>query len=148
MDTPESTPALHLEICALDRAPYKTEVTMVSLPGADGVFTVLPGHAPIMSTLGIGTLNTVSADGGKRYFAINGGVAQVLHNQVLVLTETVEADSDIDLDRAQSARKRAEDRMRSLENNTDRIRCEAAIKRAVARIRAHTQSAQQSARNA
>jgi F-type H+-transporting ATPase subunit epsilon len=138
MDAAEPARALQLEICALDRAPFRTEATLVSVPGSCGLFTVLPGHAPLMSTLDIGVLKAVYANGEQHLFAISGGVVRVLDNQVLILTETAESDTDIDLARAEEARERAEQRLR--QDGMNEARAEIALKRAIARIRARTQS--------
>jgi F-type H+-transporting ATPase subunit epsilon len=138
MDTPEPVRALQLEICALDRAPFRTEAALVSVPGSCGLFTVLPGHAPLMSTLEIGVLKAVYANGEQHLYAISGGVVRVLNDQVLILTETAESETDIDLARAEEARERAEQRLRL--DGMNEARAEIALKRAIARIRARTQS--------
>jgi len=136
MDTPETPRALQLEICALDRAPFRTEAALVSVPGTCGLFTVLPGHAPLMSTLEIGVVKAVYANGEQHLFAISGGVVRVWNNQVLILTETAESGADIDLARAEEARERAEQRLRR--SGMNEARAEIALKRAIARIRART----------
>ena len=138
MDAPEPVRALQLEICTLDRAPFRAEATLVSVPGTCGLFTVLPGHAPLMSTLEIGVLKAVYANGEQHLFAISGGVVRVLDNQVLILTETADRGADIDLARAEEARERAEQRLR--QGGMDEARAEIALKRAIARIRARAQS--------
>lgn len=143
MDAPEATgKTLSLEICALDRAPFKAEVFQVIVPGAMGAFAILPGHTPLLSALDIGLLKTDFTNGERHFFAINGGVVRVLKNQVLVLTETAELDTEIDLERAESARDRAEERMRG-GGGMDEARAEIALKRAIMRIRARSHGAQQ-----
>jgi F-type H+-transporting ATPase subunit epsilon len=131
---------LNLEICAIGRPPYTLEVEQVGLPGVNGYFIVLPGHAPLVSTLEVGVLKTQSAKGGERHFAINGGVVRVLEDKVMVLTRTAEADMDIDRARAEAARKRGEDRLKSQRDKIDVARAEAALRRAMIRLQAQSRS--------
>jgi F-type H+-transporting ATPase subunit epsilon len=136
VDIPIKT--LQVEFCALDRATIRADVISVSLPGSLGIFTILPGHAPLLSTLEIGVVTALYTNGERHYFSINGGVVKVLNNQVLILTETVEMDGEIDVKRARDARARAETHLRSAGRGTDINRAEVALKRASARIRTHT----------
>lgn len=127
---------LDLEICTIDRVPVRLEAKEVSAPGTLGVFVVLPGHAPLLSTLDIGVLKAWLTDGRQCCFAINGGFAQVLDNRVLILTQTAEAHTEIDVPRAEAARERAEKRLRGGDKSMDFARAEVALKRSLARIRA------------
>lgn len=135
-DAPLKT--MQVEFCALDRAPVQVEATSVSLPGSLGILTVLPGHAPLLSSLEIGVVTTVYTNGERHYFAINGGVIRVLDDQVLILTETLEMDREIDIERARDAGARAEKRLHGTLAGTDKKRAKAALARASARIRAYT----------
>lgn len=127
---------LALEICALDRPPYHFEAARVTLPSVMGLFTVLPRHAPIITQLEIGVLQATFANGETHRFAVNGGIAKVEKDQVLVVTETAEMDTDIDFARAEEARRRAEERMHGLPDTADVGRAEVALKRAITRLRA------------
>ena len=126
---------LAVEICALDRAPVKLDAAEVTVPGALGLFVVLPGHAPLLSNIEIGELIVVQAGGRRSSFAVNSGVAQVLNNRVLVLTQTVEMDAEIDVARAHAARQRAEQRIKKQDPDIDVARAEAALRRALTRIK-------------
>jgi F-type H+-transporting ATPase subunit epsilon len=132
--------ALVLEICALDRAPLRVDVSEVGVPGTLGLFVVLPGHAPLLSTLEIGILTARFLDGREHFFAINGGFCQVKDDHVLVLAQTVEMDTEIDIARAHAARQRAEARLKEVAaaeaGAVDVARAEAALKRALVRLRA------------
>jgi F-type H+-transporting ATPase subunit epsilon len=99
-----------------------------------GIFVVLPGHAPLLSNLEIGPLTAVLPDGGKVSFALNGGFAQVLDDHVLILSKTIESDSDIDVERAERALQRAEERLKKPSESLDVARAEAALKRALTRL--------------
>ncbi|HPO13871.1 MAG TPA: ATP synthase F1 subunit epsilon [Candidatus Hydrogenedentes bacterium] len=124
-----------LEICAMDRAPYRVETGEITLPGEQGEFMVLPGHAPLIATLDMGVMKT-KVDGADRLFAINGGIVRVLDNQVLVLTRTAESGDDVDRERAESAKKRAEGRLQGPHEKINVARAEAALRRAMIRLKA------------
>ncbi|MCX5771826.1 MAG: ATP synthase F1 subunit epsilon [Candidatus Hydrogenedentes bacterium] len=128
--------SLSLEISALDREPVRIEVADVSLPGTEGVFTVLPGHAPMVATITIGVLTATLLSGIRHSFAVSGGLVHVIQNKVLVLTQTAEMDTEIDLDRAEAARQRAEQELNNAKGTADVAFAEVALKRAIIRIRA------------
>ena len=128
--------SLSLEIAALDREPVRLEVADVSLPGTEGVFTVLPGHAPMVATIAIGVLTATLLSGIRHSFAVSGGLVHVIQNRVLVLTQTAEMDTEIDLDRAEAARQRAELEIDKTKGTADVGVAEIALKRAIIRIRA------------
>lgn len=133
----ESGSTLKLEICTLDRSPVVVQAREVSVPGAAGIFTVLPEHATLASTLAIGVLTASLADGAERAYAISGGFIRVQDNHVVVLTQTAEEGGEIDLERAEAARERSEELLRSLRDSGDVARAEAGLKRAIARISAY-----------
>lgn len=128
--------SLSLEIAALDREPVRLEVADVALPGTEGVFTVLPGHAPMVATIAIGVLTATLLSGIRHSFAVSGGLVHVIQNRVLVLTQTAEMDTEIDLDRAEAARQRAELEIDKTKGTADVGVAEIALKRAIIRIRA------------
>jgi len=125
---------LNLEICALDRSPLRCDAAEVSVPGTQGLFVVLPGHAPLLSTIELGVMQAVLPNGEKRSFAVSGGFVQVLDNKVLVLSQTAEAGDEIDIERAEAARDRAKKRLEHPNENTDVHRAEIALKRALNRL--------------
>ena len=79
---------MHLDIITPDKKVYNGEATSVTLPGTDGQFQVLNRHAPLVSTLGKGNV-VVDVSGVKQTYIIDGGVVEVLHNNVLVLAEAI-----------------------------------------------------------
>src|SRR5688572_1934258 len=98
---------IRLEIVTPDRALVNEEVDEVELPGSEGYFGVLPGHAPLLSSLQVGELwYRIGQD--KYYLAIAFGFVEVLPHQVTVLAQIAERAQDIDVARAEAARKRAE----------------------------------------
>jgi len=103
---------LLLEIVTPERLAYSDEVDSVQLPGIEGELGVLPHHAPLVSTLGIGELR-IRKGGSEESFAIVGGFLQVLPDKVVVMAETADMASEIDLEKAQEARREAEKALES-----------------------------------
>jgi F-type H+-transporting ATPase subunit epsilon len=103
---------LQLEIVTPERLAYSDEVDAVTLPGIEGELGVLPHHAPLISTLGLGELR-IRKGGTEESFAIVGGFLQVLPTKVVVLAETADMASEIDLEKAQDARREAEKALES-----------------------------------
>ena len=101
---------LLLEIVTPDRSLVREEVDEVQLPGSEGYLGVLPGHTPLLATLTVGEL--WYRIGQEKYFlAIASGFGEVLPEGVTVLAELAERGQDIDVTRAEAARKRAEERL-------------------------------------
>jgi F-type H+-transporting ATPase subunit epsilon len=96
-----------LEIVTPERLAYSGEVDSVQVPGSEGEMGILPHHAPLVSMLGIGEL-VIRTGGTEELFAIAGGFVQVRPDKVVVMAETADMASEIDLERAQEARREAE----------------------------------------
>jgi F-type H+-transporting ATPase subunit epsilon len=109
-------------------------VTEVQLPGADGYLGVLPGHAPLITELGIGELTYRTAGGQTGVLAVIRGFAEVLPDRVSVLAETAERAEEIDVNRAKDALKRAQELIAKGGENVDWDRASAALQRALVRI--------------
>jgi F-type H+-transporting ATPase subunit epsilon len=104
------------------------------VPGSEGYFGVLPGHAPLLATLGIGEL-TYRIGRDERHVAIAGGFAEVRNDKVIVLADSAERPQDIDRARAERARDRAEQRLAGrAQDEIDYARAGAALARALTRI--------------
>lgn len=132
---PEDT-RIQLEIVALEKTLQTATVDSVTIPGLDGDFSVLPGHTPFLSALRTGVM-TIRSNGATKRYAVNGGYIEVLDNKVIVLTQTVEAEDEIDVDRAKKARDRAERRLGGEEGpDIDMRRAELALQRALIRLQA------------
>jgi len=125
---------LTLELATPTRMVVADTVDEVVVPGSDGYFGVLPGHAPLLATLGIGEL-TYRIGRDERHVAIAGGFAEVRNDKVIVLADTAERPQDIDRARAERARDRAEQRLSGrAQDETDYARAAAALARALTRI--------------
>ena len=108
---------LLLEIVTPERLAYSDTVDSVQLPGVEGELGVLPHHTPLVSMLGLGELR-IRKDGETETFAIAGGFLQVRPDKVVVMAEMADMAAEIDLEKAEEARKEAE---RALEGGTDTL---------------------------
>jgi F-type H+-transporting ATPase subunit epsilon len=122
-----------LTIVTPERSVVKDEVDELEIPGADGYFGVLPGHAPLFSELRIGEVSYRKGDRWT-FLAVAWGFVEVLPNQVRILAETAERAQEIDLDRATRAKQRAEERIARGGDDIDYNRAMVALERAIIRI--------------
>ena len=126
---------LHLEIVTPERLAYSDEVDSVQVPGSEGELGILPHHAPLVSMLGVGELR-IRKGGTEESFAIFGGFLQVRPDKVVVLAETADLASEIDLERAQEAKREAERALETGYHETaDLAAARAALQHALLRIR-------------
>jgi F-type H+-transporting ATPase subunit epsilon len=124
---------LALEIVTPDRAIVHEQVDEVQAPGAAGYFGVLPGHTPMLALLQVGVLWYRKA-GEKFYLSVAGGVAEVTADRVIILAQIAERAEEIDVDRAQAAKQRAEKRLTSHQRDLDLDRARVALMRAMTRL--------------
>ena len=126
---------IQLEIVTPERLVYDDEVDSVNVPGIEGELGILPHHAPLLSILGFGELR-IRKGGAEESFAIVGGFVQVRPDKVVVMAETADLAAEIDLEKAQEARREAE---RALETGfsegADLSAARAALQTALMRIR-------------
>src|SRR2546423_12030674 len=109
--------SFHLEIVTPRGLIYDGQVNSVTVPGVKAPFTVLRNHAPILSELEIGDLRVMDAAGDVHHFATSGGFAEMKHNKLSIIAETIEAAESIDVERARRARIRADERVREARVN-------------------------------
>ncbi|MDD5712682.1 MAG: F0F1 ATP synthase subunit epsilon [Smithellaceae bacterium] len=126
---------LTLEIVTPEKMAFSGKVEEVTIPGSEGEFGVLRGHASLLSSVDIGELN-FTLENKKTYFAVNTGYAEVTPSKVTVLVETAERSDAIDKSRAQQAKERAEDKMAKMatKEGHDYERAKVALLRAVTRL--------------
>ncbi|MFH0751184.1 MAG: F0F1 ATP synthase subunit epsilon [Chloroflexota bacterium] len=126
---------IRLEIVTPEKRAYSDEVDAVVLPGSEGELGILPHHAPLISLLGAGELR-IRKGATEESFAIVGGFVQVRPDKVVVMAETADLAAEIDIERAQEARREAE---RALEagfvESADFAQARAALQAALVRIR-------------
>jgi len=127
--------AFKLEVVTPDRMVLSENVDIVVATGTEGEFGVLKNHIPFLATLQEGELR-YRQGGTTHYLAVSGGFAEVLPDKVSVLAEAAELAREIDIDRAQRARERAEQRLAEAKREElDHIRAESALKRALIRLK-------------
>ena len=122
-----------LRIITPDRVFYEGEVSMVEFNTTEGEIGVYKKHVPTTVIVSPGIL-TITEDGGTKEAALHAGFAEILQDEVVILAEIVEWPGEIDLERAEAAKARAEERLRSKTPETDILRAETALQRALARI--------------
>ncbi|HBH00990.1 MAG TPA: F0F1 ATP synthase subunit epsilon [Candidatus Rokubacteria bacterium] len=125
---------LQLEIATPTRLAVSEAVDEVVAPGIQGYFGVLPGHAPFLTTLGIGEV-MYRTGREEHYLAVSGGFAEVRNDKVIVLADAAERPAEIDRARAERARERAERRLSGrAQDEIDYARAAAALARALTRL--------------
>jgi F-type H+-transporting ATPase subunit epsilon len=126
--------SLKIDIVTAERVVYSEDVDAVIAPGIEGQLGILPHHAPLMTTLQAGELR-VKRGSEEDTLAISGGFLEVRPDRVIILADTAERAEEIDMERAEAAKQRAEQRL--VDRRTpglDEARCEAALQRAMARL--------------
>jgi F-type H+-transporting ATPase subunit epsilon len=127
--------SIQLEIVTPERLVYEDEVDSVNVPGIEGELGILPHHAPLLSILGFGELR-IRKGGAEESFAIVGGFVQVRPDKVVVMAETADLAAEIDLERAQEARREAERAIETgFSEGADLSAARAALQTALMRIR-------------
>lgn len=126
---------LILEIITPERMVFNGRVDLVNIPGSEGQFTVLKGHAPLLSSVEIGELY-FSRGQNRFHYAINKGFAHVLNNRVTLLVETAERADEIDVKRALAAKQRAEAAIGGVSRDDYEFqKLQAALMRAITRLK-------------
>ena len=124
---------LTLEIVTPERALVSEQVDEVQLPGSEGYFGVLPGHTPLLATLQVGEL-WYRVGQEKHYLAVAFGFAEVLPDRVTVLAQIAERPEDIDVARAEAAKKRADERIARPQADVDFERARVAMMKSLIRL--------------
>jgi F-type H+-transporting ATPase subunit epsilon len=124
---------LHLEIVSADRSLVKEDVDEVQIPGAEGYLGVLPGHTPLLTTLHVGQLWYRQGQ-EKHYLSIAFGFAEIQPDRVTILAQIAERADEIDVGRAEAAKKRAEERMAKPTLDMDFERARISLMKALIRL--------------
>jgi F-type H+-transporting ATPase subunit epsilon len=128
---------IRLEVVTPSGSVVDEDVNIVNAPGYGGDFGVLAHHAPMLSTIKIGTL-TYEKEKSREALMISGGFCEVSNNKITFLVESAEFGRNIDVERAMRAKERAEKRLAQSKSHDEQIniaRAEAALQRALARIK-------------
>jgi len=126
---------LRFDIVTAERAVYSDDVDMVIAPGILGQLGILPHHAPLMTMLGPGEL-IVKKGGDELSLAVSGGFLEVRPDRVIILADTAERAEEIDMARAEEAKRRAEQRLAERYTpEADAARAEASLRRSMIRLK-------------
>ncbi len=131
--TGESMEDYKLRIITPDRVFYEGTADMIEFNTTEGEIGVLPGHIPMTVIIKPGVLTITEKDEVKEA-ALHSGFVEILPDRMTILAEVVEWPGEIDLERAEAAKRRAEERIKSHTPETDMARAETALMRAIARI--------------
>jgi F-type H+-transporting ATPase subunit epsilon len=133
----DATPnAIELQIVTPERHVLQDTVQSVEVPGKEGYLGILPGHAPLITELGIGILS-YHKNSEVRFLTVINGYAEVLPHRVIVLAEVAERAEEIDVERTERARERAQSELaKAGAGNEDWQRAETALQRALVRLQA------------
>lgn len=123
-----------LEIVTAEKLIYSEDVDMVVAPGVDGYLGILPHHTPLMTMLNPGELR-IKNGGEEIDMAITGGFLEVRPDKVVVLADAAERAEEIDIARAEAAKKRAEERLAGKVPEGDLLRAQASLMRALMRLK-------------
>ena len=126
--------SFELEVATPEKLVIQVACTEAQIPGTDGELGILPGHAPLLSTLTSGVLRYKTTDGREVVLAIHGGWVEVQQTLVRVLTDAAENPDAIDRARAEESLKRAQSRLANVVQNVDYARALNAVKRAQVRV--------------
>jgi F-type H+-transporting ATPase subunit epsilon len=124
---------IKLDVVTAERVVFSDEVDVIIAPGIEGQLGVLPHHTPLMTMLKPGEL-LVRKDGEEFSLVITGGFLEVRPNRVIVLADAAERVEEIDMARAEEARRRAQERLKERIPEVDAARAQAALLRALARL--------------
>ena len=131
--------SLQLNIVSADRALVDERVDEVQIPGADGYFGVLPGHTPLLALLGLGEL-WYRQGSEKHFMLIEFGFAEVQPDRVTILAEAAEKPEEIDVTKAEAAKKRAEERLARPNPDMDLERVRIAMLRSLIQLQVSTRA--------
>jgi F-type H+-transporting ATPase subunit epsilon len=122
-----------LEIVTPEKKIVEAKAEEAQIPGKNGYFGIMPGHAPLITELAVGEI-TYRENANEQRLAVAWGFAEVLPDKVTILAETAEHPSEIDVERARKAKERAEQRLTSGDTSVDVERALNALQRAQARL--------------
>lgn len=126
---------LNLEIVTAERVVQSDEVDLLVVPGIDGEMAILPSHAPLMTMLQPGEL-IVRKGGTDTSIFVSGGFFELMNDKVTILADSAERVEEIDVARAEEAKKRAEEKMElRTQADVDAARAEAALRRSMMRLK-------------
>lgn len=124
---------IRLDVVTAEGTVYSEDVDIVVAPGTEGQLGILPHHTPLMTMLEPGEL-LIRKNGDELCMAVSGGFLEVRPDRVIVLADTAERAEEIDIARAEAAKRRAEERLKERIPGMDAARAEAALRRSIIRL--------------
>lgn len=122
-----------LEIVTPERKVYAQEVNLVVVKGQEGEMGILPNHIPLVTPIKISPVR-IKKQNSEEIIAVSGGFLEIRKDKVVILAESAELPADIDLERAEASKQRAEERLNTKQSELDLRRAELSLQRALNRI--------------
>ncbi|MFW5999441.1 MAG: F0F1 ATP synthase subunit epsilon [Halanaerobiaceae bacterium] len=132
----EKKKKIHLEVVTPERVTYSDDIIFLEAPAEDGLIGILPNHAPLVTALDIGTLLVRKNVEDEFLLPISEGFMEVKPDRINVVVRTAELPSEIDVERAEKAKERAQERLEADSDKINYARAEANLEKALARLRA------------
>jgi F-type H+-transporting ATPase subunit epsilon len=125
---------LRLEIITAERQVFADDVNVVVAPGIEGELGILPHHAPLMTMLKPGEL-LIRKDSEETYMSVSGGFLEIRPDKIIILADACERAEEIDIERAEEAKRRAEERLKTHPPDVDMAQVQAALLRSLVRLK-------------
>ena len=125
--------AIKVDIVTAEQLVYSEDVDVVIVPGVDGEMAVLPSHAPLMTMIKPGELR-LKTGAEEILMAVTGGFLEVRPDRITIMADAAERAEDIDISRAEAAKRRAEERLKGAVTEVDTARAEASLRRSLIRL--------------
>jgi F-type H+-transporting ATPase subunit epsilon len=124
-----------LEVLTPEKTVLKAEIVSLVAPGTEGFLGVLANHAPLITGLEPGALTLTYPGNRREVYALSGGFLEVSNNRAIVLADAVEKPGEIDVARAEEAKKRARERLKAMDKEVDMDRAELALRKSISRLK-------------
>ena len=132
----ETTHTIHVDVVSAEESIFSGEARFVALPGEAGELGIYPRHTPLITRVKPGSVRIEKADGGEEFVFVAGGILEVQPNRVTVLSDTAIRGKDLDEEKANEAKRAAEDALRNAKSEIDIARAQSELAVAVAEMAA------------
>ena len=132
----DSTHTIHVDVVSAEESIFSGEARFVALPGETGELGIYPRHTPLITRVKPGSVRIEKADGNEEFIFVAGGILEVQPNRVTVLSDTAIRGKDLDEEKANEARRAAEEALRNARNDIDIARAQSELAVAAAEMAA------------
>ena len=132
----DTTHTIHVDVVSAEESIFSGEASFVALPGEAGELGIYPRHTPLITRVKPGSVRIEKADGGEEFVFVAGGILEVQPNRVTVLSDTAIRGKDLDEQKANEAKKAAEEALRNAKSEIDVARAQSELAIAAAEIAA------------